>query len=125
VLERAVDILVDSESQIRFVVIEGVRSEARQRRLFAAGASTTLKSRHLRSKADGLAKAVDLIPVFEGEADAQHWPLFHELAKAIKEASKDFLAADDQPLADRLEWGGDWRTFKDGAHWQLNAKLYP
>lgn len=124
VLDRAADILIEQKSELRFVVIEGVRTLARQKKLFVAGATQTLKSRHLPSAVDGLAKAVDVVPVIDGEIDFS-WPPFFELADAIKSAANDFQAADGKPLADRLEWGGDWRKFKDGPHWQLNAKLYP
>jgi peptidoglycan L-alanyl-D-glutamate endopeptidase CwlK len=24
-----------------------------------------------------------------------------------------------------LVWGGDWRAFKDGPHWELPWKFYP
>jgi peptidoglycan L-alanyl-D-glutamate endopeptidase CwlK len=24
-----------------------------------------------------------------------------------------------------VEWGGDWKSFKDGPHWQLPFKEYP
>jgi peptidoglycan L-alanyl-D-glutamate endopeptidase CwlK len=30
-----------------------------------------------------------------------------------------------EQLGIQLEWGGDWKTFKDGPHFQLPWKDYP
>jgi len=44
------------------------------------------------------------------------WPLYHKIAKAMKEAAE----AHNIPL----EWGGDWKN-PDGPHFQLSWKEYP
>ena len=88
----------------RFAVIEGLRTLARQKQLVAAGASKTLKSRHLTGH------AFDIAPLI-GSTVSWAWPQFYPLATAIK------LAAAQEGV--KIEWGGDWRTFKDGPHWQL------
>lgn len=93
-----------------FVVTCGLRTLAEQKRLLAAGATTTLKSRHLTGH------AVDLAALVGGKV-RWDWPLYHKLAAVMKEAAK----AESVPL----EWGGDWRTFKDGPHFQLPWKQYP
>lgn len=98
-----------SRSPIDFTVIEGVRSEARQRELVRKGASKTMNSRHLTGH------AIDVAPLDDGEV-SWSWPLYHKLAPVIKRAADD-LGVD-------LEWGGDWRTFKDGPHWQLAWNAY-
>ena len=97
-------------SDIDFTVLEGLRTPARQKELVAKGASKTLKSRHLTGH------AVDLAVLIGGEI-AWDWPLYHKLAPIVKAAA----AAENVPI----EWGGDWRTFKDGPHWQLPWKQYP
>lgn len=97
-------------SPVDFTILEGVRSLARQKDLLAHGATTTLKSRHLTGH------AVDVAPVVAGEV-RWDWPLYHRLAAVIKAAAREAKVP--------LEWGGDWRTFKDGPHWQLPWKLYP
>ena len=94
---------------IDFAIIEGVRTMARQRQLVAAGASRTLNSRHLTGH------AVDITP-YVGTV-RWDWPLFHQLAPHIKAAAHD--------LEIPIVWGGDWRTFKDGPHWELPRKYYP
>jgi len=97
-------------SDLDFTVLEGLRTVERQKQLFAAGASTVLNSRHLTGH------AVDLAPMLNG-AVSWDWPLYRRLAPIVKQA-----AADEKVP---IQWGGDWRTFKDGPHWQLPWKQYP
>lgn len=95
---------------IPFTVVEGMRTIERQHELLQAGATTTLRSRHLTGH------AVDLAPVVNGEV-RWDWPLFFKLAAAMKEAAAEMKIP--------LEWGGDWKTFKDGPHFQLPWAAYP
>lgn len=94
----------------KFKVIEGLRSLDRQRQLKAKGASQTMNSRHLTGH------AVDIAPLENGEV-SWAWPLYYPLAKIVKEAAK----IEQVPV----EWGGDWKKFKDGPHWQLPWAKYP
>lgn len=105
VVQRAIQI-TDTD----FMVTEGLRSEKRQAELVKAGASKTMKSRHLTGH------AVDLAAVVNGEV-RWDWPLYAKLAKAMKQAAAE--------LGVPLEWGGDWRTLKDGPHFQLPWSAYP
>jgi peptidoglycan L-alanyl-D-glutamate endopeptidase CwlK len=93
-----------------FTVLEGMRTLARQKELVAKGASKTMNSRHLTGH------AVDIAPLLGGKV-AWDWPLYHKLAPIVKAAA----AAEGV----KIEWGGDWRTFKDGPHWQLPFGGYP
>jgi peptidoglycan L-alanyl-D-glutamate endopeptidase CwlK len=102
-------------SSIDFTVLEVLRTVARQKELVAKGASKTMKSRHLAGT-DGKSRAVDIAPLDGGQV-SWAWPVYHKLAPIIKQAAKDEGVA--------IEWGGDWRTFKDGPHWQLPWKDYP
>lgn len=97
-------------SPITFVVTEGLRTLARQRSLVASGASQSMKSRHLTGHAVDLAAKINGVVRWD-------WPLYAQLAKAMKTAA----AARGTPL----EWGGDWRTLKDGPHFQLPWSNYP
>ena len=97
-------------SSLDFTVLEGRRTVERQKQLMASGATRTLRSRHLTGH------AVDLAPMVGNEI-RWDWPLYRQLAPIIKNAA----LACNVPL----EWGGDWRTFKDGPHWQLPWKQYP
>ena len=97
-------------TDIDFTILEGLRSIERQRKLLAEGATRTLRSRHLTGH------AVDIAPLIEG-AVSWDWPLYHKLALIVKAA-----AAHERV---KIEWGGDWRSFKDGPHWQLPWRDYP
>ena len=105
VVERAIEI-----TEIDFAVLEGVRSKTRQEQLVKAGASQTMRSRHLTGH------AVDLGAYVAGSI-RWDWPLYHKLAVAVKQAAAELQVP--------IEWGGDWTTFKDGPHWQLPWKEYP
>lgn len=94
-----------------FTVVEGMRSIQRQHELYAQKATKTLNSRHLTGH------AVDIVPLtFDGKADFA-WPRYDLLASIVKMAS-------DQ-VGVPIQWGGDWKTFKDGPHWELPWKEYP
>jgi peptidoglycan L-alanyl-D-glutamate endopeptidase CwlK len=110
VVERAIQI-----STVDFTVLEGVRDPQRQRTLVDSGASQTMNSRHIPG-ADGFAKAVDLGAWVDDQVDWS-WPLYNKIAAAMKEAARQVKVP--------LEWGGDWKTFKDGPHFQLPRKEYP
>ena len=97
-------------SDLDFTVLEGLRTLARQKQLMAQGATRTMNSRHLTGH------AVDLAPMIDGKV-SWDWPLYHRLAKIVKAAA----AAENVAVT----WGGDFRTFKDGPHWELSWKAYP
>lgn len=105
VINRAIQI-----TDIDFTVLEGLRTLERQKELLKKGATTTLNSRHLTGH------AVDIAP-FVGGKISWDWPLYHKLAKIVKQAAKD--------VGVTIEWGGDWKSFKDGPHWQLPFNKYP
>ena len=106
VVRRAIAI-----TPIDFTVLEGMRTLARQRQLVARGSSQTMNSRHLTGH------AVDIAPLDDDGDVSWDWPLYHQLAPVIKEAARAEGVS--------IEWGGDWRSFKDGPHWQLPWRGYP
>lgn len=97
-------------SDLDFTVLEGLRTVERQKQLVSQGASKTMKSRHITGH------AVDLAPMLDGKI-SWDWPLYNRLSKIVKAAA----AIERLPL----QWGGDWRTFKDGPHWELPWAFYP
>lgn len=99
IVKRAIAI-----SDIDFTVLEGMRTLERQKTLLASGASTTLNSRHLTGH------AVDLGAWVDGTV-SWHWPHYYKIADAMKQAAEE--------LGIELEWGGDWKSFPDGPHFQL------
>lgn len=81
-----------------FTVLEGVRSIETQRDYVKRGVSQTMDSRHLR-QADGLGKAVDLVP-WAGGLPRWEWPLIWPIAEAMRQASIE--------LGVPIRWGGGW-----------------
>lgn len=88
-VERAITI-----TRVDFAVIEGMRSEARQRELVDKGASQTMDSRHLTGGAVDLAAWVD---------GTIRWDLglYYPIAEAMRDAAAG--------LGVRLVWGGCWQ----------------
>lgn len=117
-------------SSVPFVVIEGVRTKARQAQLVKSQASQTLNSKHIYGK------AVDLAPLVQGKV-SWDWNYFYPIAEAMAYASKACRVA--------IRWGGAWvrldttrlsarqlvanyvdtrrrqgrKAFTDGAHFEL------
>ena len=87
VIRRALEI-----TPVDFIVIEGLRTQARQKELVATGKSQTMNSRHLTGN------AVYIIPV------NTTWNIeeFKPLLKAVKQA------ADEQGL--KLRFGINWKN---------------
>jgi len=89
---------------IDFTVLEGLRTKERQRQLVAKGASKTMNSYHLTGH------AVDIAPLVNGIV-TWDWKYYRQLAPVIKQVAKD--------LGVNITWGGDWKSFPDGPHWQI------
>jgi peptidoglycan L-alanyl-D-glutamate endopeptidase CwlK len=99
-----------------FFITCSTRTLEEQKKLIAAGASRTLRSRHLPGKTNKLSHAVDLA-VRMGKTVRWDEPLFVQMSKTIKAAAKAEKVT--------LEWGGDWKTFSDKPHYQLPWAKYP
>lgn len=99
VVERAIEL-----TEIDFTVLEGLRTPERQKQLVSEGFSQTLKSKHLTGH------AVDLGALVNGTVswDKEH---YHIIAKAMKKAADE--------LNIKVRWGGDFKSFFDGPHWEL------
>lgn len=122
-------------TSVDFRITEGVRSQARQNELYAAGASRTLDSRHLTGH------AIDVVALVGG---AVRWELslYYDIAAAFRDASAG--------LGIPVEWGACWRIITripdlpgavgdyvsrcrakgrralvDGPHFQLPQSKYP
>lgn len=113
VVYRAAELMKDPK--LGFIITCGTRTVAEQRVLVAKGASRTMNSRHIPGK-DGYAKAVDFACTLEGKL-RWDWPLYNKLSVVVKQAAKD--------VGIPVEWGGDWKSFKDGPHYQLPVSKYP
>jgi peptidoglycan L-alanyl-D-glutamate endopeptidase CwlK len=105
VVERAIQI-----TDVDFMITEGLRSVTRQKELFAAKATRTMNSRHLTGH------AVDVAAMVGGEV-RWDWPLYPRIAEAFKQAALEHRTP--------IIWGGDWKSLKDGPHFELDRKAYP
>ncbi len=99
VVRRALEL-----TEVDFGITEGLRSKYRQKQLVAEGKSQTMNSRHLTGD------AVDVVAYVGGQVSWE-WSLYEKIAAAFTQAS--------QELNIPVEWGGSWRTLKDGPHFQL------
>jgi len=99
VVERAIEL-----TEVDFTVLEGLRSPERQKQLVNEGFSQTLKSKHLTGH------AVDLGALVNGVVswDKQY---YHTIADAMKKSAEE--------LKINIRWGGDFKSFFDGPHFEL------
>ncbi|CNH15151.1 M15 family metallopeptidase [Yersinia intermedia] len=112
VVQRALEL-----STVDFIVIEGVRTVARQQQLYAQGRTEpgkvvtwTMKSKHI----DG--NAVDLLPVTGWDNLAS----FKAVSKAMFQAASE--------LGVKITWGADWngngiqeKGETDSPHFEISA----
>jgi peptidoglycan LD-endopeptidase CwlK len=109
VVKRASEI-----SGLQFTVGDkgGMRDQATQDQLVAGGFSQTRNSNHLTGN------AIDLLPIVNGKAVAEATPeQSAEISRAMKQAAKE-LGVD-------VNWGGDWKSFKDVAHFEVAGAARP
>lgn len=98
-----------TNSPYDFSITEGVRSQERQKELVAAKKSTTMNSRHLTGK------AVDIAVFVDGKIT---WDI--RAYKAVADHVKTISKLMNIPII----WGGDWKSFIDGPHYELDRKVY-
>jgi peptidoglycan L-alanyl-D-glutamate endopeptidase CwlK len=93
-----------TDSPYDFSITNGLRTLEEQKVLVATGKSKTMKSRHLTGDAFDIAVFVD------GKLT---WDL--KYYKAVATHIKKVAAK----LGIKITWGGDWKSFIDGPHFQL------
>ncbi|MFA5186975.1 MAG: M15 family metallopeptidase [Patescibacteria group bacterium] len=115
-------------SMVDFAVIEGARTIEKQREYFNAGKSRTMNSRHIpKAPADHpdwafASHAVDLAPYLDTDGDGDtelSWEPRHftPIVQAMKNAASTLKVP--------IVWGGDWTSFVDMPHFELDRKYYP
>lgn len=102
-LVRVVKLTI-TRSPLDFSITEGLRTIERQRELVAQKKSQTMKSRHI------IGEAVDICVLIDGKAN---WDFenYRKVADVFKTCAKELGVA--------ITWGGDWKTLKDGPHFQI------
>ncbi len=98
-----------TDSPLDFGITEGLRTKERQQELFNSGKSQTMRSRHLTGH------AVDIAIFIDGKAnwDFKNYQIVADHIKAVAKMN-------DVPVV----WGGDWISFKDGVHFELDRSKY-
>ncbi len=89
VVERAIFL-----SDVDFMVVEGLRTKAKQAEYVRKGASQTMNSKHLTGD------AVDIVPYVNGKADWDNWDNIFTMTTAMQKAA--------QELGVNVRWGGAW-----------------
>lgn len=100
VVKRALEL-----SGVDFTVIEGLRTKERQAELLEQGFTRTMNSRHI------IGQAVDIVPL---PVDWNNKARFGLVAVAMKKAADE--------LGVKITWGGDWKSFVDLPHYQIEVK---
>lgn len=92
------------DSPYDFSITCGLRTVEEQKVLVATGKSKTMKSKHLTGD------AVDIAVFVDGKLT---WELkyYKTVAAHIKKVAAK--------LGVKITWGGDWQSFIDGPHFQL------
>ena len=95
-----------NRSPVPFTVIEGLRTSARQAQLVKAGASKTMRSRHLTGHAVDLwplDPAGKPLPAGTKEREAALWAALLQIIGAVKLVAREQGTA----ITCGLDWGGD------------------
>ena len=87
-----------------FKITEGLRTVERQKELVKTGKSKTMNSYNLKGQAVDIAVLIDNKITWD-------FKYYKKVADHIKEVARK--------LGYVITWGGDWKTFKDGPHFQI------
>ena len=95
-------------SGINFEISEGMRDSARQAEMVRTGKSQTMNSRHLHGN------AMDVHILNPDGSINWDFDAYRPVADAAKAAAAR-LGYDD------FVWGGDWKSLRDGVHFQIGG----
>lgn len=118
--QALVRVLKTTSQEFPFQVVYGLRTWEAEKAAVAAGKSTTMHSRHLANKA-GVSCAVDVAAL--NPDGTINWAKGNEL-RVYGHIAVEVKAAAAR-LNTPIEWGGDWKSFKDWGHFQLPWKEFP
>lgn len=112
------------DTPVDFTIVEGVRTQQRQKDLYAQGRTkpgpkvtnadgVNRKSNH-QVKADGYGYAVDVYPFVDGQVRVSEKyviPKLKQIADHVKAKAKE--------LGLTVVWGGDWKSPYDPPHFEI------
>ena len=102
--------LAIERTKVDFAITEGLRTKERQAELLAQNKSKTMNSRHITGH------AIDFMAIVDGKGTWM-WIHYETISNTVKECAKE--------LGVEIDWGGDWKNFRDGPHIELDRKAYP
>lgn len=105
VVKRAIEL-----TTVDFGITEGLRSITRQKELVAQGKSQTMRSRHITGH------AVDIVAYVKGKVSWENH-LYDKIAEAFFKAGEEYDI--------NIVYGGNWKSFRDSCHFELNREDYP
>lgn len=105
VVKRAIEL-----TECDFTITEGLRTKERQAQLLKEKKTKTSNSRHFTGHAVDLAAWINNTVSWD-------WKYYHQIADAMKKAATELNIS--------IDWGGDWKKFKDGPHFELTWSKYP
>jgi len=108
VCEKAIEL--SEQFEIDFIITDGCRTLEEQKAFVAGGKSRTMHSRHLGGF------AVDTVALVRGRVSYE--------VKDMEKVAACFKRAAEK-LRIPIHWGGDWKTFKDTPHCELDKETYP
>jgi hypothetical protein len=105
--QRLQDLFTEVLQEMDCTIIEGHRGKEKQDRMVEEGKS---KTKWPRSKHNTLpSKAVDVMPY---PIDWNDMERLQEFASIVKKTAKRMNI--------KIKWGGDFESFFDGPHWELD-----
>lgn len=93
-------------SPIDFDLTDGHRTLAEQKQLVADGKSQTLNSKHLEGR------AVDIVALKPSGAADWNFETYRKINNVVQQVAAEMTTR-------KVTWGGSWRTFKDGVHFEI------
>jgi peptidoglycan L-alanyl-D-glutamate endopeptidase CwlK len=118
--------VIAQKGEVRFIVTESERTLAKQKENFAKGATKTMRSRHIPScNKSQLACAIDVAAFIDSDDDGVMDASELTWAMLMYAKVNGYFMQASKETGIPYEWGGDWKSFKDGPHFQLPWVNYP
>ena len=108
-------VIVREDLPLDLTILCGHRGKDEQEAAVASGASRLHYPHSLHNVSPSM--AADAAPWVDG-AVSWDWEHYHQIAPIVK-AEWALMQAEGLTEGLTLVWGGDWRSFKDGPHWEL------
>jgi peptidoglycan L-alanyl-D-glutamate endopeptidase CwlK len=97
----------------------GFRTPEMQAELYRKGYSQL--DGHVKVSHHQLGNALDLVPYIEGSYTWESVEAFKKINKAVLKVWAQ-MEKEGKVTGVQLTWGGDWKNFKDYAHYQITMK---